>query len=334
MSYNNRILVVDDDPKILDIFKAVLKNHNNDQAVNPLNALLTENDPLVSNYKHRYFSVDVAQQGEQAYQMIKQAISDKEPYAVLFTDMRMPPGWDGIRTAQEVRKLDHYIEIIVVTAYSDASVSEIVRQVGFTDRLLYLKKPFDDEEILQLADSLSMRWNLENKVKGMIKILEGMIDSFFNLKNAMYEEDNLEPFLRLTLEHISNFLDTPDVFIARIEKINIKIKIGLGKFNNGLSKSNEFMDLLNKTMNGKPVSKVIRINQYVVMPINMHKNQDIIVGLLNEREIEGIDRLLQVLARDMSKVYDTATSMSKLRQEMTLKEKRIIELEEQISKLS
>ncbi|MBF0266549.1 MAG: response regulator [Gammaproteobacteria bacterium] len=327
MAYNNRILIVDDDPEILKIFKTVLNGSGAAKEIDPLNALLTANDPDVNKADHRHFVVDIAQQGEQAYNMIKQAIEDENPYAILFTDMRMPPGWDGVRTAKEVRKLDQYIEIIVVTAFADSSISEIVHKVGFTDRLLYLKKPFDDEEILQLADSLSMRWNLERKVMGMLKVLEGMVDSFFNLKTAIYEEDHLEPFLTLALKHISNFLDTPDVFVARLENGETKIKIGLGKFNNGLSQSDNFISLLKKAVNGDPISKVIRIDQYVVMPISMHKCQDVIVGLINEREIEGTDQLLQVLARDLSKVFDTIASMSELRQEMTAKDKRIAELE-------
>ena len=327
MAYNNRILVVDDDPEILDIFKTVLNGKKQGSHINPLNALLTANDPNAKADDHRNFKVDIAQQGEQAYTMIKQAIADKNPYAVLFTDMRMPPGWDGIRTAKEVRQLDQYIEIIVVTAFSDSSISEIVHKVGFTDRLLYLKKPFDEEEILQLADSLSMRWNLEAKVKGMIKVLEGMVDSFFNLKAAIYEADHLEPFLKVALEHISDFLDTPDVFVARLENNDINIKVGLGKFNNGLSQSEHFMTLLKKSMNGEPISKVIHIDQYIVMPISIRKCQDVIVGLLNERKIEGTDQLLQVLARDMSKVFDTVTSMTEMRQEMVAKEERIAELE-------
>lgn len=328
-SYNNRVLVVDDDPEILRIFKSVLQPEKSDADTNPLNDLLKPSGPEEQDQRERCFEVDTVQQGEDGYKLVQQAIDKGLPYSVMFTDMRMPPGWDGVKTAQEVRRIDNTIGIVVVTAYSDASVSEIVSKVGFTDRLLYLKKPFDEEEILQLADSLSMRWNLEEKVKGMVRVLESMVDSFFKLRTAVYQEDELEPFMRRTLEQISAFLDTPDVFLARIQENEVILKIGLGKFSNGLSKNDEFIGLLNESARNEPLSTVLRLKQYIVLPINIRKCQDVIVGLINVHEIEGTDRLLEVLARDMVKLYDAAGVMDSLRKELSEYKQRIHELEQQ-----
>jgi len=199
--------------------------------------------------------------------------------------------------------------------------------------LLYLKKPFDDEEVLQLADSLSMRWNLENKVKGMVVILEGMIDSFFKLKTAFFSNDEIEPFLHNMLLHISKFLDTPDVFMVRIENNEIVLKIGLGRFSNGISEGEEFQTMLKELNLEEPLSSVLRINKYIVMPINVRKCQDVIVGLMSEREIEGVDKLLNVLARDMSRVFETVTTLSDLRGELKDKNARIKALENQVKSL-
>jgi CheY-like chemotaxis protein len=327
-SYNDRVLVVDDDPEILRIFKSVLQPQQSNGESNPLTALLKPTSPEESEQHPRCFKVDTAQQGEEGFRMVQNAIDKGLPYSVMFTDMRMPPGWDGVKTAQEVRKIDNSIGIVVVTAYSDASVSEIVSKVGFTDRLLYLKKPFDEEEILQLADSLSMRWNLEEKVKGMVKVLESMVDSFFKLRTAVYQENDLEPFMKRTLEQISAFLDTPDVFLARIQGDEVILKIGLGKFSNGLSKNDEFRQLLNETAREQPISTVLRLKHYVVLPINIQKCQDVVVGLINVHEIEGTDRLLEVLARDMVKLYDAANVMDSLRKELDEYKQRIAELEQ------
>lgn len=339
MPYNNRVLVVDDDPNILTTFKTILKPKKNSKDasdLNLLNDLLNETLDFVdenSNVAQREFEVDTARQGEEAYAMIKTAIAEGRPYSVLFTDMRMPPGWDGIKTAREVRAIDSGIEIIIVTAYSDAPVSEIIKQVGFTDRLLYLKKPFDDEEVLQLADSLSMRWNLEVKVKGMVNILEGMVDSFFKLKAAFYTSEEIEPFLRQTLIHISDFLDTPDVFVVRFQAGNITMKIGLGRFASDFFDSDDLKNMLKSITTDEPITDVLRIDQYIVMPINLQKYQDVIVGLMSEREIEGVDKLLDVLARNMSLIFETVTTLSDLRAELNEKEKRISELETQVISL-
>ena len=336
-AYNNRILVIDDDPSILSVFSMILmqqgaKKEEQSSSIDALMDLLDDSTE-VNTLSRRNFEVDTASQGEVGFALVQKALEENRPYSVIFTDMRMPPGWDGVMTAKKIREIDAEVEIIIVTAYSDAPVSEIVRQVGFTDRLLYLKKPFDEEEVLQLADSLSMRWNLEEKVKEMVNILEGMVDSFFKLKIAYYTSNEIEPFLRETLHHISRFLDTPDVFLVRFQEGRIVIKIGLGRFSNGLSETEEFKEMLKSLFTNKPIDRVLHINQYIVMPINMKKCQDVIVGLMGKNEIEGADRLLNVLARDMAKVFETITTLSDLRQELDEKEQRIALLEEQVRTL-
>ena len=332
MAYNNRILVMDDDQAILDIFASVLTDQSKkiqSQNVAALTALLgVEEDP--DKPKRREFAVDTAQQGELGFHKVQAALDEGKPYSVVFTDMRMPPGWDGVKAAQEIRQIDAAVGIIIVTAFSDATISEIVRKVGFTDRLLYLKKPFDDEEILQLADSLSMRWNLEAKVRNLMEVLEGMLDSFIELKLAYYREEELKPFLTQTLGHISQFLDTPDVFLARLEKGQVTMKIGLGRFANGLNDDPIFQSFLKRVIDNKSIDRILRIDQYVVLPIFCQRYQNIIVGLLSEGEIEGADQLLEVLAKDMSKVFETVEALSQLRADVLARDQTIELLEAKI----
>lgn len=335
MAFNNRVLVIDDDPAILDIFMAVLSPSSQvrSQEALELSALLGVPSVASNAVRRREFQVDIAQQGEEGYQKVKAAIEAGEPYSVVFTDMRMPPGWDGVKTAKEIRAIDPMIEILVVTAFSDASISEIVRQVGFTDRLLYLKKPFDDEEILQLADSLCMRWNLEHKVRGMVHLLEEMIDSFFMLREAAYEEEELHPFLARTLQQIGLFLETPDVFLARLEGREIVLKMGIGRFSNGLADDPAFLQLVREVIESEPLCKILQIDQYIVLPVSCHRWQSVVVGLISEFEIEGIHQLLEVLAKDMAKVFETVARISALRCEVISKDQQIAELTEQLRKL-
>ena len=320
--------MIDDDSTIVETFVAVLGNTKYDMtgSMASLSALLTD-DSSPPKKEKRIFAVDTAHQGEEGFGKVRAALDEGRPYSVVFTDVRMPPGWDGVHTAKAIRAIDTTIQIIVVTAFSDAPLSEIVQQVGFTDRLLYLKKPFDDEEILQLADSLSMRWNLELKVRNLMSILESMLDSFFALKMATYSNQELQPFLREMLIQVSRFLETPDVFLARLENQKIILKIGLGRFAGGLTETPEFLKLLNSIVENQRFETVLRIDQYVVMPIYCHRTKSVIVGLLSEREIEGIENLLAVLAKDMTKVYETVYALSELRYDVAKKDRRIEELE-------
>jgi PAS domain S-box-containing protein len=83
-----------------------------------------------------------------------------KPFAAAFVYVRMPPGWDGMKTAAKIRQIDPQVEIVIITAYSDCSRSEIVKNVGQPDKLLFLRKPFDPEELSQIALSLTEKWNL------------------------------------------------------------------------------------------------------------------------------------------------------------------------------
>jgi len=90
MPYNNRVLVIDDDPDILSIFGTILrpKEITKDASkLSLLNDLLNDdskNDVQKTNIIKREFDVDTAKQGEQGYEMVKQAIEEGRPYSLLF----------------------------------------------------------------------------------------------------------------------------------------------------------------------------------------------------------------------------------------------------------
>ena len=79
------------------------------------------------------------------------ALERNKPYALLFVDVRMPPGLDGIETTARLLEQDPEVGIVICSAYSDHSWEEMTEAFGTTDRVLILKKPFDTVEVRQLA---------------------------------------------------------------------------------------------------------------------------------------------------------------------------------------
>ena len=51
----------------------------------------------------------------------------------------------------------------------------MLRKLGGSDRLVILKKPFDSIEVLQLANSLTRKWQLLQESKGRVNDLEEMV---------------------------------------------------------------------------------------------------------------------------------------------------------------
>lgn len=121
---NRRILIIDDNKQIHQDFKKILvigkeKETDLDEIEK---ALLGETKGL----KKEEFVVDCAFQGEEGLKMVEESLERGEPYSVAFVDVRMPPGWDGIKTISSIWKVYKDLQIVICTAYSDYSWKGIV----------------------------------------------------------------------------------------------------------------------------------------------------------------------------------------------------------------
>src|SRR5206468_403202 len=93
-----------------------------------------------------------------------------------FVDMRMPPGWDGVETIQRIWRIAPDLQMVICTAYSDYSWDEIATTIGQSDNLVILKKPFDPIEVLQLAQALTRKWQLNQQAKMRVELLLQMVN--------------------------------------------------------------------------------------------------------------------------------------------------------------
>ena len=92
-----------------------------------------------------------------------------------FVDVRMPPGWDGVETTAKIWQKYPDLQVVICTAYSDYSWEEMLKKLGYSDRLVILKKPFDTIAALQLAISLTEKWRLFQQAKLRLDDLEKMV---------------------------------------------------------------------------------------------------------------------------------------------------------------
>ncbi|MEC8557429.1 MAG: EAL domain-containing protein [Planctomycetota bacterium] len=119
--------------------------------------------------------LDSAYQGEDGLRKVVAAVECGEPYALAFVDMRMPPGWDGLQTIEEMWKVAPEMQVVICTAFSPNTWDEIVDRVGNSDRLLILKKPVDQIEVRQLAAALTQRWSNEHQARLRQEDLEQLL---------------------------------------------------------------------------------------------------------------------------------------------------------------
>lgn len=172
-----RILVVDDEQPILESYQEVLGPKGGPFGTGFEVEKLAEKLFGDSSQKLQKKPFDVVQcsQGDVAVDIVKTAIQEQRPFALAFIDVRLPPGPDGVWTAEHIRAVDPYVEIVIVTAYSDVDPSEIACRVPPGDKLLYIQKPFHPQEIRQFAAALSAKWETESLLRKTNALLETMV---------------------------------------------------------------------------------------------------------------------------------------------------------------
>ena len=155
---NNRVLVVDDQVEIHNDFIEMLTPETADRSTDAfVDAFVDE----VDTFDFPQFEISHATGGEEACQIVQNARDSGCPIALAFVDVRMPPGIDGVETIRRVRKIDRDVEVVIMTAYADRPLSEIIQDMELLHKLLYIRKPFAWEEIQQITLSLVGKWNIE-----------------------------------------------------------------------------------------------------------------------------------------------------------------------------
>jgi diguanylate cyclase (GGDEF)-like protein len=168
----HRLLMIDDNPAIHEDYRKILAGRDDTQISAAEAALFGEPQSAVS---HPTFDVDSAMQGRDGVELARRALLEGRPYSVAFVDMRMPPGWDGLETIENLWKVDPEIQVVVCSAYSDYDWMELLARLGCSDQLIVIKKPFEPIEILQSASALSRKWQnaraLNRHVEGLERVV-------------------------------------------------------------------------------------------------------------------------------------------------------------------
>ncbi|WHT80094.1 putative bifunctional diguanylate cyclase/phosphodiesterase [Pseudomonas rhodesiae] len=183
---NRRILIVDDTVSIHEDFRKILcADADGEPSLDSLEETLFGTPAA----PRQVFELDSAYQGQEALALVSQALAANAPYAMVFIDMRMPPGWDGLQTIEQLWNVDPNLQIALCTAYSDYSFEAIEARLKYNDQLLILKKPFDHLEIRQMASALTWKWQLAQdvarKVIGLERTIEERVQELLKVSHLL-----------------------------------------------------------------------------------------------------------------------------------------------------
>jgi two-component system, NtrC family, sensor kinase len=195
---NRRILLVDDLASIHEDFRKILCPLDTATDLDADEALLFGEPTSTASVR---FEMDSAFQGAEALEKVRASLLADKPYAMAFLDMRMPPGWDGVETAERLWQADPRLQIVFCTAFSDNSWSDVLTRLDVRDRLLILKKPFDTIEAYQFANALTMKWQMTEQAAFKMSSLEEAVeartrelDQSREMFRLMAESTNAVPF--------------------------------------------------------------------------------------------------------------------------------------------
>ena len=162
--WNYRVLIVDDEAGIHNDFRAMLNPNRRQRLTAALAEAFRDKVPENETFFLPNFELLHATSGEEAQDIICTAKASNRPIAVAYIDVRMPPGIDGVEAIRRIRRIEKDIELVIMTAYTDKSLPEIVRDMEMLNKLLYIRKPFAPEEVQQITLSLVERWNVEQEL--------------------------------------------------------------------------------------------------------------------------------------------------------------------------
>lgn len=172
-----RILAVDDEEGVIEAYQIAFggsEAHEIPQLSELKDALFgcttaTPND--------EEFDLHCYHQGDEAVEAVRQSVKTRHRFSVALIDMRMPPGIDGVTTAEQIREIDPDINIVIVTGFSDITPSQISERVPPIDKLLYCQKPVQAVELTQLAHSLTAKWAAERSLEATSERLHHLLSS-------------------------------------------------------------------------------------------------------------------------------------------------------------
>ena len=227
----NRVLVVDDDAQLIDEYVRCL---GEDFEPDIATATLTDLEKVLLGEESdeggtARFEVHSRNQGEAAVEAVKVAIDAGNPYAIVFIDIRLPPGQDGLTSAKLIRELDPNVNIVIVTGSLGVDPDVLGKEVPPADKVFFFKKPFHGAECRQLAAALCGKWHADMALRLANEDLERRVEERTAAlqKIAYFDMVTRLPNQLLLIEELKNLL-------SRAEDTEGDTALGVGTAAGGL----------------------------------------------------------------------------------------------------
>ena len=226
--WNYRVLIVDDEAGIHSDFKDMLNPNRRRTLTATLAETFLDKVPENKTSFLPNFELLHATSGEEGQDIICTAKASNRPIAVAYIDVRMPPGIDGVEAIRRIRQIEKNVEMVIMTAYTDKPLPEIVRDMTLLNKLLYIRKPFAPEEVQQITLSLVERWNIEQelgkKQQQIVTNHQRLKRGFDSAEDAVGMFDD-EGHLLFANQHYQHLLDLTEDQLRRMSSDELQARM-------------------------------------------------------------------------------------------------------------
>jgi DNA-binding response OmpR family regulator len=167
-----------------------------------LKVLLVEDEESISRLLREavadsFCTFMIAKDGLEGIALFKKLKPD-----IVITDIMMPH-ISGLEMAQEIRKIDPDIHIIILSAFSEKEKLLSAIDIGINK---YFLKPFDADELLDYIQSITPK--LSDR---LIKLDDGFV--FNKSTNSLYKKERFVPLTKNEMKFLSLLLDNEEMVI-------------------------------------------------------------------------------------------------------------------------
>jgi len=141
---------------------------------------------LSQTLARRGYHVEPAEDGPAALKKVSEGF-----FNLLITDLKMP-GMNVIEVLKEIKKINPYIEVIIITGYPTIETAVEAIKIGAFD---FLCKPFDVPEIISVIQRC-----LEKQQGALDHVELGELEALFEISKTMPAYSDLDALLRQILD--------------------------------------------------------------------------------------------------------------------------------------
>ncbi|QDT57611.1 Cyclic di-GMP phosphodiesterase Gmr [Stieleria bergensis] len=117
------------------------------------------------------FSIASTYSGKQAIAHVQKSVELNNRISVAFIDLQVSGELDALTTIERIWAIDPAVQIVICTSYTSGIWDSVVRRLGYSDQLLLLRQPMENDELRQIALALSEKYRLSLRQAQKLSVL-------------------------------------------------------------------------------------------------------------------------------------------------------------------